>query len=380
MPLRKCSNGKYAIGNGACIYTKESGEKAYAAYRARKHAKEEVDMGKGTKRAGTLQFFAVQEGIQAGADDDWVLRNVALCGGRSVNGRRYPAAVRKRRANLYEGASVFANHDPTKDASKVRDVQDLLGSVHGVWFDEAANMLKAKEMHLIADDPLAAKVRTIARTQPHILGLSHEARVRYAKTRQSGDLVVEDIQKVRRVAVVTESATTANLFEAADSVGGDDMEWDDVTVEAVKENAPEVVEALTKEIRESLETEVREEVEKTVGKDATVEKLKADLVEAQSGDKDKKIADLTKQLENGKLVDEAVGESKIPPRLVTAAFRKSLMAMEGKEDMVEACKDRMLVANEKPVAKSDDASEAAGGGSGEDGKPTAKDAVAAVKG
>jgi len=37
MPVRKCSNKKWRIGNGKCIYpTKAKAEKAYAGYRAKK--------------------------------------------------------------------------------------------------------------------------------------------------------------------------------------------------------------------------------------------------------------------------------------------------------------------------------------------------------
>ncbi|MBD3360261.1 hypothetical protein GF366_00495 [Candidatus Peregrinibacteria bacterium] len=40
MPVRKCSNGKWRIGSGKCIYkTKSSAEKAYKAYLAKKHSK-----------------------------------------------------------------------------------------------------------------------------------------------------------------------------------------------------------------------------------------------------------------------------------------------------------------------------------------------------
>jgi len=45
VPVLKCSSGKYRIGSGPCIYTsKASAERAYAAYRAKKH-----DKGKGEK-------------------------------------------------------------------------------------------------------------------------------------------------------------------------------------------------------------------------------------------------------------------------------------------------------------------------------------------
>lgn len=40
MPVRKCPNGKWRIGNGPCMYrSREAAEKAYRAYLAKKLAK-----------------------------------------------------------------------------------------------------------------------------------------------------------------------------------------------------------------------------------------------------------------------------------------------------------------------------------------------------
>lgn len=40
MPVKRCSNGKYRIGEGKCIYTsKKSAERAYKGYLAKKHDK-----------------------------------------------------------------------------------------------------------------------------------------------------------------------------------------------------------------------------------------------------------------------------------------------------------------------------------------------------
>jgi len=40
MPVRKCSNGKYRIGEGKCMYkTKASAEKAQQAYKASQKGK-----------------------------------------------------------------------------------------------------------------------------------------------------------------------------------------------------------------------------------------------------------------------------------------------------------------------------------------------------
>lgn len=40
MPVKKCDNGKYKIGDGKCMYkSKESADKAYKAYLAKKNDK-----------------------------------------------------------------------------------------------------------------------------------------------------------------------------------------------------------------------------------------------------------------------------------------------------------------------------------------------------
>lgn len=46
MPVRKCSNGKYRIGEGPCVYkTKEKAQAAYAAYLAEKHDQKKKEKG-----------------------------------------------------------------------------------------------------------------------------------------------------------------------------------------------------------------------------------------------------------------------------------------------------------------------------------------------
>lgn len=42
MPVKKCSNGKWKIGSGKCMYkTKEKAIRAYKAYLAKKNSKKE---------------------------------------------------------------------------------------------------------------------------------------------------------------------------------------------------------------------------------------------------------------------------------------------------------------------------------------------------
>ena len=42
MPVSKCSNGKWRVGSGPCMYnTKGNAERAYQAYLAKKHSKKQ---------------------------------------------------------------------------------------------------------------------------------------------------------------------------------------------------------------------------------------------------------------------------------------------------------------------------------------------------
>ncbi len=45
MPVTKCSNGKFKIGSGGCVYdSKEKAEKAYKGYLAKKHKNEQENL------------------------------------------------------------------------------------------------------------------------------------------------------------------------------------------------------------------------------------------------------------------------------------------------------------------------------------------------
>lgn len=61
MPVHKCPNGKYRIGNGKCIYdSKAKAERAYKGYMAHKHMNEVKNEIKKTKE----QILVEREWIQ----------------------------------------------------------------------------------------------------------------------------------------------------------------------------------------------------------------------------------------------------------------------------------------------------------------------------
>lgn len=51
MPVLKCPNGKWRIGNGKCIYdTKEAAERAYRGYLGAKYAKHDDNKAKNAEK------------------------------------------------------------------------------------------------------------------------------------------------------------------------------------------------------------------------------------------------------------------------------------------------------------------------------------------
>ena len=65
MPVIKCSNGKWRIGTGPCMYhSKEKAERAYAAYRAKSHSE-----GKEMTTAKNMIKLLEQDEPQANPDE-----------------------------------------------------------------------------------------------------------------------------------------------------------------------------------------------------------------------------------------------------------------------------------------------------------------------
>lgn len=319
-----------------------------------------------------FQFIAMED---VTADDTtWTLHNVAVLGELSKNKRRYPLEVRKRAMPLYEGVQVFANHDPN---TRVRRVEDLVGTLHGIFCE--GSLIKAREFRLIPGDPLSIKVRAAARMNPKIIGLSHEAVVTYKHGTQNGESVVESIDAVKRVAVVTESAATATMYESVDPENNE-MDPKDLTIEALTQARPDLVNALKTKLTQEVTESVTAEVNKTVGADARVVALESQIVELKKAptDKDATIARLQRDLANRDVIEAVITETKVPPAFVTPLFRKQLLACEDRGQMVELCKDRVILAGPTVASRiRSDASESVGNSN--DKQPTRDEVRAALR-
>lgn len=135
-----------------------------------------------------------------------IIRGVHILGFKSKNRREYsPAAVEKAKG-LYEQASVFIDHDP----KTARSAEERFGVLENVTFekDGLRGDLKFLEAH-----PMAARVKEDVARDLRLFGLSHNIDGKGAKN-DKGILIVESIDKVTSVDLVTGAATVNGLLES----------------------------------------------------------------------------------------------------------------------------------------------------------------------
>lgn len=137
-----------------------------------------------------------------------VITGARLCGENSKNGRRYERKAFSESRGKYEGVKSYVDH--ARDGSE-RSVRDLAAKVENVTIDNEG-LPRGTLRFYDSTDPLSRKILNIAKTSPGDIGLSHVAR---CKTRFEGGVeVIESIEFVESVDIVTDPATTKGFFES----------------------------------------------------------------------------------------------------------------------------------------------------------------------
>lgn len=159
-------------------------------------------------RQTVLEFVA---GVQAGVVDReaGVIPGVKILGRVSKNGRTYSNQAMSDAARLYEGCSVNIDHPDRPGAE--RKSNDRFGRLTNVRVngDSVYGDLEYLKTH-----PMAERVTEAAERMPDQYGLSHN--VEAMMERVDGELIVQRIEKVRSVDLVSDPATTMGLFESVD--------------------------------------------------------------------------------------------------------------------------------------------------------------------
>jgi hypothetical protein len=135
-----------------------------------------------------------------------VIRGVRICGMRSNNGRSYPWGSGLTNHSIYEGRPVNAGHN--RSGGDVPP-EARLGWLRNVRHDEGG---PRADLHVLKSHRLAESVFEAAERNPGLYGLSHVA---LCKTRWSGGQeIIESIERVDSVDLVSDPATTRGLYES----------------------------------------------------------------------------------------------------------------------------------------------------------------------
>ena len=174
-----------------------------------------------------------------------VIRGVKLLGLRSRNRRNYDTeGVRRTAKVLFEGAKVFIDHPQTPD--QPRSYRDSFGVVEGYEYRPGAGHFG--NIRYNPEHPLAKQFAWDVTNAAKNLGMSVNARIMPGKVDRSGDLVVESLEMVRSVDIVTKPATADGIFEHEE----DDLMT--IDLKTLKEKHPDLVEQLLSESQESTKT------------------------------------------------------------------------------------------------------------------------------
>jgi hypothetical protein len=135
-----------------------------------------------------------------------MIRNVKLLGLESAWGNVYPVEVIERSIRQYEGAPCYLNHG----GNEIRPVQELYGTICGVRMTESGPRGDIRYNPAL---PLSPGIVWWAKNEPARLSMSHDAQLKGTRTKE-GKFLVEEIQKVYSVDIVTRGATTSGFKES----------------------------------------------------------------------------------------------------------------------------------------------------------------------
>jgi hypothetical protein len=143
-----------------------------------------------------------------------IVRGVKVLGRKSPNLTRglptgYSDEAIQNGVPLYEGAQVNIDHPDRSTPDAPRSYRDRFG-----WLQNARAEPDGiyADQHVLKSHALAEQFFEQAERNPAGVGLSHNARGRGKPS--GGEFLIEELQSVRSVDVVTDPATTHSLFES----------------------------------------------------------------------------------------------------------------------------------------------------------------------
>jgi hypothetical protein len=299
---------------------------------------------------------------------------VIIKAGRAKNPRNYrPSALQKAaREGVYNGMRMFVDHSDKPPVK--RSFGEMVSAVESTTWDPTIKPQGGIRGNIEFFDE---KFFDQAQRAKKYIGVSADHRIRVIPA-QEGQKTIEDVLEIafaRSVDwVLYPSAGGEILSFARESEGEDQVEWSEVTIDALKANAPQLIEQIKSEV-----VPVKEEVEDDAPPTPTREQIAAMITQGvQEGVQ--QIADQNaKKAATAKNIREYVAKSGLPARVqgrVSAQFADALEFVEDDVKMaVEDAKEELKELGVGPTIKGEGPSGAAGGG----GKPKNTDAREGVE-
>lgn len=139
-----------------------------------------------------------------------VIRDVKCLGNDSVNDRHYTDQAKQDAKGFYEGITVNIDHPAPGNAHHERGMAEGFGVLRN------ARVLKDgvyADLHYLKKHHLADVITERAERMPDLFGLSHNA-TGSVREGDKGVMIVEGLEAVESVDIVSRPATTAGLFES----------------------------------------------------------------------------------------------------------------------------------------------------------------------
>jgi len=274
--------------------------------------------------------------VESEEDKPKFVRNVALSGIKSKNGYEYAEKAYENAINLYEGASVFIDHQMSK--LRERSVRDLVGHVQNPRWNNINKRMMGDISVLDTDS--GRFFMELARVHPPNVCMSQVISGKRNRSRT----IVESIQEVLSVDVVTGGATTTNFSEQ-------ETDMSDMSDKAV-----EVLQEQNKDLQTKIETasqshqnEIKEMAVKLNDKSEEFDTLKESHTKLEETLKETqvKLDEFEVQAtlsERAKTIQEELEKAELTDEtLLTETFMKQLQEKETPEERALLIEDRKAI-------------------------------------
>jgi len=148
-------------------------------------------------------------------DNGWI-KNVKICGFTSKNGRTYLPKAFQEGVQKYDQSAVYVNHPPKGVVSRV--AEDRFGTLVKPRYVEGEG--PRADLKFLTTHPMAPRIREDVEKSGGYFGLSHI--IEGECSRSKDGVVVESIDKVIEVDIVTNPATVQSLREQDETVDAPD--------------------------------------------------------------------------------------------------------------------------------------------------------------